>query len=111
MIQEDPNGDNRGSFLGGRDSSIWAYDIGSGILRRVAELNQLVVPSDLRNVAGFWESSGIIDMSSIFGSGTWMINVQAHSITSSEASKLQNLSTDAQVVAGGQLLLLKIQIK
>ena len=40
---------------------------------------------------GDWESSGILDVSKYFGKGSWLINVQAHTLKE-----------------GGQLLLLNI---
>ena len=41
--------------------------------------------------AGEWESSGIIDVSKIFGKGVWLVNIQAHTINE-----------------GGQLLLMTV---
>jgi hypothetical protein len=41
--------------------------------------------------AGEWESSGIIDVSKIFGKGVWLVDVQAHTINE-----------------GGQLLLITV---
>jgi len=41
--------------------------------------------------AGKWESSGIIDVSHIFGKGHWLLDIQAHTIS-----------------GGGQLFLLTV---
>jgi len=46
-----------------------------------------------------WESSGIIDVSSWFGAGTWLFDVQAHTLPVPS----QNLINE-----GGQLLLLRL---
>jgi hypothetical protein len=54
-----------------------------------------------------WEASGVIDASSVFGAGSWLLDVQAHTIGSREASKKQGIEGDAQLVEGGQILLLR----
>jgi hypothetical protein len=46
---------------------------------------------------GVWETSGIIDASSLFGGDTWLFDVQAHSPTAAPAPN---------TVEDGQLLLL-----
>lgn len=55
----------------------------------------------------FWETSGVIDASSVYGPGTWLLDVQAHTISSREASRRQGIEGDAQLVEGGQILLLR----
>jgi uncharacterized repeat protein (TIGR01451 family) len=57
---------------------------------------------------GSWETSGIIDASAIFGAGSWLLDVQAHTVDSLLASQLQGFSTDQKVVEGGQLLLMTV---
>ncbi|HEY7109285.1 MAG TPA: hypothetical protein VH415_07660 [Nitrososphaeraceae archaeon] len=59
----------------------------SGIIP-IAYVNQI---EDRETAHGDWESTGILDASKYFGDGTWLINVQAHTIGE-----------------GGQLLLMKI---
>jgi hypothetical protein len=59
----------------------------SGIIP-IAYVNQI---EDKETAHGDWESTGILDASKYFGDGTWLINVQAHTIGE-----------------GGQLLLMKI---
>ena len=54
----------------------------------IAYVNQL---EDMAAKHGDWESSGILDVSKYFGKGSWLINVQAHTLKE-----------------GGQLLLLNI---
>jgi hypothetical protein len=100
MLQEDLNGYNRApdSDATGR---ILAYDIASGALTTFAKIDQsddpgvLVEPGD---EAGSWESSGIIDVSALFGAGTWLVDVQAHT---------REVAQFGGVDEGGQLLLLQ----
>jgi hypothetical protein len=63
---------------------------------------------------GGWETSGIIDVSSVFGSDTFLINVQAHTLyteidTTSAPDNVAPLGPDwTWKREGGQLLLVKI---
>jgi hypothetical protein len=57
-------------------------------LEIVAYENQL---ADIAAKHGDWESSGIIDASSFYGKGYWLLDMQAHSLQE-----------------GGQLLLMKV---
>jgi secreted PhoX family phosphatase len=100
MIQEDLNGYNRAenSDATGR---ILAFDIASGTVTPVAHLDQsagegLLEPGD---EAGSWESSGILNVSDIFGEGTWLTDVQAHTL---------NVPQFGSEDEGGQLLLIKM---
>ncbi len=80
-----------------RNPSVWLYRPDSGEKPvRIAEVD-----------GKLWESSGVIDAAKVFGPGSWLLDVQAHSISSREASERQNLSGDAQLVEGGQILLLQ----
>ncbi|MCI0395166.1 MAG: PhoX family protein, partial [Chloroflexi bacterium] len=114
LIQEDVGSSQQGAYLEalGRDTSIWLYDLpgddwgGSGWLMRVAEIDQTAVPPGYRGIAGAWESSGVIDVAEIYGPGTWLLDVQAFTITSLGASQLQGSPADLHVSGGGQLLLL-----
>ena len=54
----------------------------------IAFVNQI---EDREAAYGDWESSGILDVSKYFGDGSWLVDVQAHTIDE-----------------GGQLLLLRI---
>ena len=87
MIQEDLNGYNR--ILDGENAKILRFDLGTHQLEPVAILDQSYDLSKPK--AGEWESSGIIDVSSIFGEGYWLADVQAHTINE-----------------GGQILLLRV---
>ena len=54
----------------------------------IAYVNQI---EDIAAKHGDWESSGILDVSKYYGEGSWLVDVQAHTIKE-----------------GGQLLLMKI---
>ena len=52
-----------------------------------------------------WESSGIVDASAFFGAGTWLLNVQAHSINVEGPTLIDGVSYKTE---GGQLILLTL---
>jgi Bacterial protein of unknown function (DUF839) len=79
MIQEDINTE----FKGQRPGRIWQYDLQNKSLTAVAELDQTdpsgnPIPGDS---PGEWESSGIINMANILGPNKWLVNVQAHTLS------------------------------
>jgi hypothetical protein len=97
MVQEDPA---NATFAGQRAPQIWQF----GFTRRGGiDDGRPVV--DLENdtcndVAGTcWESSGIIDASGWLGQGTWLFDVQAHTLPVPSANLVNE---------GGQLLLLRL---
>jgi hypothetical protein len=107
MINEDGTAESRLVMAAnGRDGSIWRFEIDGGFVgvdassaRRVTELD----PPGRDSVAvgpGIWETSGIIDTSSIFGRGTWLSDVQAHSPTAAPGGS-------TVTVEDGQLFLLR----
>ena len=87
MIQEDLNDYNRKKD--GENARILQLNLATNELKPVAVLDQSA--DNLKPNAGEWESSGIIDVSPIFGKGSWLADVQAHTINK-----------------GGQLLLLTV---
>jgi uncharacterized protein DUF839 len=96
VVLEDFTLDNFWSFLK-RNNSVWLYrPDGAGKPERLAEATDK-----------FWEPSGVIDASSVYGPGAWLLDVQAHTVTSAQASSKQKLAGDAQLVEGGQILLLR----
>jgi hypothetical protein len=132
MIQENPNREERGNppfdwtpeNPGGGEARIWQYDTKTGrLVAAVAQQSQypaaLVWPTSADNPAkgGQWESSGIIDVSAIYGQGAWLFDVQANSLSNEEAYQLLQGSPapapapeDFKVFpreSGGQLLLLR----
>lgn len=90
MINEDGTPESR-SFMAsqGRDGSIWRFDLVDGPVHAVGveastatRVAQLDPPGrNGRPVRpGVWETSGIIDASSLFGVDTWLADVQASGI-------------------------------
>ena len=112
-IQEDrslPAGVSNGSF-GSEEASIWSVDVLTGVADRWAQIDRSVVPaiygqSDSATTdVGNWESSGVIDVSAIYGAsaGTFFLaDVQAHSLTNG------NLNGSSYLVEGGQIDLIRV---
>jgi len=102
------------------EASIVELDPTTNAVRTVAIIDRSVVldgslanPSDAVDVdAGFsgeWESSGIIDVSTLFGKnvGTlFLFNVQAHGIEDQDDFNPTSRINDGDLVEGGQLLFL-----
>lgn len=106
FIQEDTGSHNAQSanFPNATNARIWRYDLNTGGLTVVAEVNQAVPGAPALN-RGTWESSGIVDTSSVFGPGTFLVDVQAHSWDMDAGT-----GNDAPAVPkreNGQLLLLR----
>jgi hypothetical protein len=75
-FQEDPGSHNaQPANPAATNARIWRYDLATGLLRVVAEVDQSSSPVVNR---GTWESSGIIDASAVFGRGAFLVDVQAH---------------------------------
>ena len=75
-IQEDPGShQSQPSFAGATNARIWQYDLATGTLKVVAEVDQSMSPITNK---GAWESSGIVDASSVLGAGAFLVDVQAH---------------------------------
>ena len=99
---EDPGSHNtQPTFAGATNARVWKYDLASHALTVVAEVNQLSALSGITN-KGAWESSGIVDVSRIFGPGSFLIDVQAH------GWELQTATSPTRARENGQLLLVKI---
>ena len=111
MIQEDPGSHNgtRTAFPNATTARVWHYDLGSGTLSVVAEVDQSLMPLSPK---GNWESSGIVDVSAVFGPGTWLLDVQAHSLFVETEVRTVTVGTASGPITfkreGGQLLLLTI---
>jgi len=106
----------------GEETSIWKWDATSGQLERVFQVDRSAVlpdtqidtdPGDL----GDWETSGIIDVSALFGEapGTLFIaDVQAHSVRDGAPGNLLENYVNADgdrntsLVEGGQLVFLSV---
>jgi glycerophosphoryl diester phosphodiesterase len=106
MLQEDPA---YGGF--NRAERVWNFQLkhGGGLAeaRAVVELeNQKFTGRVCSDAAGTcWESSGIIDASEWLGEGTWLFDVQAHTLPFSyqDGTTTVNLPNE-----GGQLLYLRL---
>ena len=71
-VTEDPGSHNKG----GTNARVWRIDLTTGARSVVAEIDQSSGPAGL--VKGDWETSGIVDVSEVYGPGAFLINVQAH---------------------------------
>jgi hypothetical protein len=109
MINEDGTTESRAVMAAkGRDGSIWRFELVKGPVQavgidplgtRVAQLD----PPGRDGVPvgpGIWETSGIIDASTLFGPDTWLSDVQAHPPTAAP-------SGTTVTVEDGQLFLLR----
>jgi len=83
-FQEDPGSHNGSApasqfpaFPTATNARVWRYDLATGVLQVVAEVNQSITGSPT-TVRGAWESSGIVDASGAFGPGAFLVDVQAH---------------------------------
>jgi Ca2+-binding RTX toxin-like protein len=108
-IQEDRSVSPATLFGGesGKEASIWKLDPNSGNLTRIAEIDRSGVPAGQTDPVpteiGNWESSGIQDVSTLFGeeSGTLFIaDTQAHSLR-------DGVISTANLVEGGQLFFME----
>jgi hypothetical protein len=100
VIQEDRNKAKSGY------ARVHVYDLSSGSLTAVARLNPSQRAIERGGGPGVWESSGVVDVSSFFGPGTWLLDVQAHD--TSIAQQGIDLKIDSAKGERGQLLLVTI---
>ena len=115
LIQEDPGSSQQFPF-GSTDPNattarVWQYDLATGTMRVVAKVNQSADegPTDVDAAPapgnlGAWESSGIVDASSVFGPGAFLVDVQAGTLLIDEEVR----GTLTYQRDGGQLGLLRI---
>jgi hypothetical protein len=110
LIQEDPGSHNQYAAGAGPNARIWRYGFESSELEPVAMVDQSADPAAR---AGAWESSGIVNASGLFGAGSFLVTVQAHTVFVETAP-----GPDLQPPAGpdglykrvsGQLLLLRVR--
>jgi hypothetical protein len=110
MINEDGTTESRAVMAAkGRDGSIWRFDLDKRPVHAVGvdaatatRVAQLDPPGrdGLPVGPGVWETSGIIDASSLFGSDTWISDVQAHPPTTAPGGP-------TVTVEDGQLFLMR----
>ncbi len=107
LVQEDRSIGGFGQ-TSGEEASIWRFASGAAGIDpvRIAQMNRHAVPAGQTDPVpgdiGNWESSGILDVSTLFGerAGTlFLFDVQAHSLT-------DGIIDTAGLVQGGQLLFL-----
>jgi hypothetical protein len=89
LFTEDPSSGNQFTIGTGTTARLWRYALagpGAGTLEVIARVDQSqdestgdVDPTPAQKW-GAWESTGVVDASSVFGPGTFLINVQAHSL-------------------------------
>jgi hypothetical protein len=96
ILLEDINDELRGKHPG----RVLRYDLKTKTITVLAEVVQKdfdgkAIPDDK---PGAWESSGVINAFDLLGDGTWIINVQAHTLQTKQLG-----GTDA----GGQLLVIQ----
>jgi hypothetical protein len=119
LFTEDPGSSQQFPF-GSTDPAattarIWQYDLATGTKRVVARVNQSADegPTDVdsnpnRGNLGAWESSGIVDASSVFGPGAFLVDVQAGTLVIDEEVRVEGPNTLTYQRDGGQLGLLRI---
>lgn len=90
---------------------LWQYKFAGGILGVVAKVDQSAdegpTDEDTSPTAGRWgewESTGVVDVSSVFGPGKFLINIQAHTLFVDQAPA----ASWTNKREGGQLLLITI---
>ncbi|HET9509095.1 MAG TPA: hypothetical protein VFO81_14195 [Gaiellaceae bacterium] len=114
LFQEDP-GSSQQFPVGSTDPAattarIWQYDLATGTMRVAAKVDQSAdegptdVDSGPAGNLGAWESSGIVDASSVFGPGAFLVDVQAGTLVIDEEVR-GGLTYQRD---GGQLGLLRI---
>lgn len=113
MIQEDRESIFRAGTPAnsGGYARVMEYRFSDGRLRSVARVNTPPgAPPNPENCAGClpgtWESSGIIDVSHIFGRDWWLLDVQAHNSTAPQPGP--TLVPNSSTGENGQLLLVKV---
>jgi serralysin len=101
-INEDRSVNGFGA-VSGEEASIWKLNPNTGDLSRIAKMDRTAVPAGQTDVApldiGNWESSGILDVSNLFGKAPasfFVGNVQGHSLRGGAI-------TTGNLVEGGQL--------
>jgi|688.fasta_scaffold78282_3 hypothetical protein len=112
-VQEDrsvPAGTAAGNF-GSQEASIWKVDAITGTRQRWAQIDRSAVPTaygqsdSVPTDIGNWESSGIFDVSAMYGASTgsyFLADVQAHSLTNG------NLVGSQYLTEGGQIDLIRV---
>ncbi|MEA5533720.1 alkaline phosphatase PhoX [Crocosphaera sp. XPORK-15E] len=111
IIQEDRSV-NAFCTVSGEEASIWKLNATTGAATRIAQMDRSVVApagvtDPVPNDCGNWESSGILDVTSLFktrnGEKLFILDTQAHSLR-------DGIIGSANLVQGGQLILASQQV-
>jgi len=105
LFTEDPGGHNQYPAPAGPGKTaarVWRYDLSTGALDVVLQVDHSSDPTTPKQALGNWESSGIVDASRAFGNDMFLIDVQAHGW---EINTQTNPTLSRE---NGQLLLVKI---
>jgi hypothetical protein len=95
MINEDGTAQSRVVMAAmGRNGNIWRLNFRTGDMDNVAELYS-IGRDGIVTGPGVWETTGIIQTKSLFGSDSWLFNVQAHGPTRAPG---QNTVEDGQLL-------------
>jgi hypothetical protein len=96
MINEDGTAESRVVMAAkGRNGNIWRLDLHDNYAAEIVGELTSVGRDGIMTDPGVWETSGIIDTSSLFGPGTWLFDVQAHAPTTAPAP---NSAEDGQLL-------------
>lgn len=101
MINEDGTTESRAVMTAkGRDGSVWRFEISDDAKINVASATRVASLNPpgrdgIAVLAGVWETSGVLDATRLFGNGTWLTDVQAHSPTT---APLPGTVEDGQLV-------------
>jgi hypothetical protein len=123
LITEDPGSSQQFPFdstdPNATTARILRYNLATGLMDVVAKVDQSADegPTDvdstpIRGNLGSWESSGVIDASSVFGAGAFLVTIQAPSLWIEKAPGDDNVAPAGPDFtykrSGGQLVLLRI---
>jgi hypothetical protein len=114
LIQEDTGSHNQFNLGAGPAARVWQYVFATGELKAVLEVDQSLDGTPGYDLgggigrAGAWESSGIVDASSIWGPGWFMLDVQAGSLILETEDGLLGSTEVRFEREGGQLLRVRI---
>ena len=100
FIQEDPSTANQ--FV--TPARIWRYDLATNTREVVATINAIGPSTN----PGSWESSGIVDASSVLGPGAFLVDVQAHTWEIERNPEPPVLNQVNSMREAGQLLLMRV---
>ena len=93
------------AFPTATNARIWRYDLATHELAVVAVVDQAALPNAPK---ASWESSGIVDASSVFGPGAFLVDVQAHGLEIDRSPNPPVVNQVNFMRESGQLLLIRV---